>query len=121
MSSIDTLTKAISAHARWKKRLNEAIASGQSHFTVATVGQDDQCDFGRWLRSLPSADQGSEEAKRVWELHIRFHKEAATTLGLALDGKQSEALERMKIGGNFANASASLTLEMMAWRKKLPG
>jgi len=68
-----TLDHAIAAHAKWKFRLREAIRTGQSEWTVEKVRPDDQCEFGKWLNSLPLPDRMMNEWKDVKALHAKFH------------------------------------------------
>jgi hypothetical protein len=111
------ITKAIAAHAHWKARLRDAIATGKSDFEVETVRRDDKCDFGSWLHgSIGAADRAGPHYKTVKELHANFHVEAASVLGLALAGKKSEAEAAMGPGGEFARRSTQLTGEMVRWR-----
>jgi hypothetical protein len=56
-----SLDHAIAAHAKWKFRLREAIQAGQREWTVDAVRQEDGCEFGRWLISLPLSDRMSKE------------------------------------------------------------
>ena len=114
----DSISKAISAHGTWKRRLADAIASGRSEFSVAAVRVDNQCEFGCWLHGLPAAEQRKPECVRVRDLQAKFHHEAANTLALALAGKKSDAERSMTLGGPFAVASSALTMAMMDWRQK---
>lgn len=118
MSIADSISRAISAHGAWKRRLADAIANGRSEFTAAMVRVDNQCEFGCWLHGLPAAEQRQPECVGVREFHAKFHQEAANTLALALAGKKVEAERSMALGGPFAVASSALTMAMMDWRQK---
>jgi hypothetical protein len=109
---------ALSAHAQWRNRLNEAIEKGTSEFQVDTVKVDNACQFGKWLYGLPPSDQNSEEAKKIKELHAAFHKVAAETLSMALSGKKEEANKSMQLGGNYNRASGKLVLALTDWKNK---
>ena len=79
---IDTqhIVRAVASHATWKYRLRQAIKTGTSEWTVSTVQVDDQCDFGRWLRSLPPTEQQRDHWKTVSARHREFHRAAADVL-----------------------------------------
>lgn len=113
------ITKAIGAHGKWKQRLSSAIEDGQSDITPERVAPDNLCEFGRWLHSLPAAEQRGESFANVRALHAAFHKEAADVLKLALGGDKVAAGKCMALGGNFSDVSAKLTGAMMDWKKKL--
>ncbi|MGP0047572.1 MAG: CZB domain-containing protein [Solirubrobacteraceae bacterium] len=98
--------------------LGSAIASGKSEFDVATVRQDDKCDFGQWLNHSSAAqDRTSAHYKAAKQLHADFHTEAARVLALAVGGKKAEAEQGMALGSTFATTSGKLTHELMAWKK----
>jgi len=115
-SIFDQVTVAMGSHRQWKQRLQAAIQTGQSAFTPARIGVDHQCDFSRWLHQLPPATKGTEHWREVQRLHAAFHQEAGRVLGLALQGAQAEAAQRLAFGGPFASASAGLTSAMMKWK-----
>lgn len=113
------LSKAIGAHGMWKQRLNAAIEQGSSSFSPEQVAPDNQCDFGRWLYSLPPVVRRSPEFNNVQALHASFHKEAARVLSLAVKGDRQAARQSMDIGGTYSKVSSDLTSAMMTWKKKL--
>ena len=110
------IVRAIASHAKWKYRLGQAIKTGTSEWTVSTVRLDDQCEFGTWLRSIPSTEQHPEHRETVQTLHGEFHRAAADVLELALSGRRNEAEAAIAPNSRFAEASKRLTLAMMAWK-----
>ncbi len=116
-----TLDHAIAAHAKWKFRLREAIRTGASEWTVEKVRPDDQCEFGKWLNSLPLADRMMNEWKDVKTLHARFHVAAADVLDSAIAGRKSEATTAMAPGGPFADVSTKLVKIITDWKKNASG
>jgi hypothetical protein len=116
MSLVEQIEKAIAAHAAWKVRLRRAIAEGKSEHLPANVSVDNQCEFGKWLYSLPAPDQQSQNWRSVRELHASFHKEAGKVLVLALGGKQAEADAGLAPGSPFAKVSLELTNALMRWK-----
>jgi len=119
MADIEALTKAIGAHSAWKARLTKAVETGKSDAEPGKVGSDSECDFGKWLYSLPAGDRAGEHWKKVHDLHVLFHKEAGTVLRDALAGKKVEAQKSLALGGSYFKASADLTQAMMAWKSSV--
>ncbi len=117
MSLTDQIDKAIAAHATWKVRLRKAIAEGKSEVTPAGASVDNQCEFGKWLYSLPANDREGQDWKKVREHHAMFHKEAGKVLGLALAGKKAEADNGLANGSPFGKISVELTSALMRWKK----
>ncbi len=115
-----TLDHAIATHAKWKFRLREAIRTGKSEWTVEKVRPDDQCEFGKWLNSLPLSDRMMKEWREVKALHTQFHLAAAGVLESALAGRGTEATAAMAPGGTFADVSTRLVKIISDW-KKTPG
>ncbi len=115
MAIADEITKAISAHGAWKRRLADAIASGKCEVTPERANPDNLCDFGKWLYSLPPAQRTSKEWASIQSLHAAFHKEAAAVLRLALAGQKAQAEKAM--AGEYSSVSAKLTAAMMSWKQ----
>jgi methyl-accepting chemotaxis protein len=111
------INKAMAAHNAWKQRLLDAIQTGRSEHDPAKVSKDNQCDFGKWLYSLPPAVQRTEHWQNVRALHAEFHKEAGRVLELALAGRQAEARQSLEHGGEFTRRSAALIEALMRWKK----
>jgi methyl-accepting chemotaxis protein len=109
--------KAMAAHNAWKQRLLDAIRTGHSEHDPAKVSTDNQCDFGKWLYSMPHELQRSEDWQKVRALHAEFHKEAGRVLELALAGRQAEARQSLEHGGEYARRSAALIEAMIRWKK----
>jgi chemoreceptor zinc-binding protein len=119
-TSLDTqITKAIAAHAKWKRRLRDAIETGTSDIDTSTAGRDNVCEFGKWLHGdVPASQKGSPHHATCIKLHAQFHKAAADVLVLALRGRKDEAEQLLKTSGSpFNAASAALTREMTAWKQ----
>ena len=111
------LQHAIATHAKWKSRLRQAIASGQSEWTVETVRPDNLCEFGKWLASLQLPDRFTKEYKDVKVLHEQFHAAAAEVLEKALVGQRAEAEAMMAPGGTFAAVTTKLVKLLTEWQK----
>ncbi len=117
MSNVEQINKAVAAHGMWKARLRQAIDAGKSDFTPAGVSVDNQCEFGKWLYSLPAGEHQGSNWQKVHDLHAKFHREASRVLGLAVSGKKAEADEGLATGSPFAKISLELTGAMIEWKK----
>jgi hypothetical protein len=118
MSNVRELDKAISAHAKWKIRLREAIDTGKSEWSSDNVRLDNLCDFGKWLYSLPEAEKSPGHWQKIQKLHAEFHIVAAKVLQLALEGRRAEANAAMETSGSeFKLASSKLINTMSEWKK----
>ncbi|HEB58781.1 MAG TPA: hypothetical protein ENJ01_06150 [Gammaproteobacteria bacterium] len=119
MSLADSINKGIAAHGMWKQRLIDAIATGSSEWSPATVCQDNQCEFGKWLYSGDAEVTASPRYEKVRTLHADFHKVAAEVLKMALAGQKDAAEAAIDMGSEYRNISSELTREMMNWKSEV--
>ncbi|HEX5228396.1 MAG TPA: CZB domain-containing protein [Bryobacteraceae bacterium] len=114
----DQIEAAIGAHGLWKGRLRAAIDNGRSDMPVATVRDDHQCSFGRWLfgQELDNQEKKSRHYKICVDLHRRFHLAAADVMALALAGKKQEAAQALEGNRDFKALSTELTRALMVWK-----
>lgn len=117
MSYLAEIDNAIAAHGMWKARLRNAIQTGKSDFEVAKVKTDNQCDFGKWIHSLPTSEKNKPIVQSIIKQHAAFHLLAAKVLATALEGKKVEAESLISASGEFNLSSAALTKSMMEWKK----
>ncbi|HMK29272.1 MAG TPA: CZB domain-containing protein [Terriglobales bacterium] len=119
MSIINSLQKAISAHASWKIRLRTAISGEKLDVTSDAVKADDQCEFGKWLygSELSHAEKQDDHYRTVKQLHAQFHQEASKVVGWISGGQKELAEKAMSPGGGFSKASTALTEAMVKWRE----
>lgn len=109
---------AIGAHGLWKSRLRAAITNGAGELKAATVRDDHQCEFGKWLYSptLEAAVKQSKHYATCADLHHRFHAAASEIVALIAAGKKEEAGKKLEGDFEFKKLSAELTMTMMAWK-----
>jgi hypothetical protein len=119
MATKEAIDAALTAHAQWKKRLQDAISTGQSEFKPEVVKTDNACQFGQWLYSMSSQETKSEDYIKVKTLHANFHKIAGEILQLGLSGQKDEALKKLEVGGEYGSATGKLVLALQAWKAKL--
>jgi methyl-accepting chemotaxis protein len=85
------LNEALSAHADWKVKLRSAIFQ-KSTLDAVSLGRDDCCAFGKWLRGEARIKYGSQEVYRECiESHTAFHRMAGKIATLINAGKYEEA------------------------------
>jgi hypothetical protein len=121
MPTIDSLDKAIAAHAGWKARLRAAARTGTFEVATATVKADDRCDFGKWLygKDLTPEERQGEHYQKVRTLHAQFHQHAAQVVELATLGQKAEAEQAIALGSPYAQVSTELTGALVKWRESL--
>jgi len=112
---MDKIGEAIVAHSRWKHHLKKAIDTGESEFHVETAQSSHLCPFGKWLdseegKSLPHYDE-------IYELHHKFHIQAANILNLALNQQSNEAETQLAFGSDFSKTSAKLVNKLGELKK----
>jgi Chemoreceptor zinc-binding domain len=119
MVNKEAIEAALTAHAQWKKRLQDAVEAGQSTFRVEDVHKDNVCQFGQWLHGLPETDKQTAAFMKVRELHAAFHRIAGEILHLALSRKKTEALKALEFGGPYGKATGELVLALQAWKLQI--
>src|SRR3569833_2619986 len=86
MSTKDAITAGIAAHGMWKQRLIDAINTGKSTWSPATVKLDNQCEFGKWLYSCSPQERGSAHYAKIKDRRGRGRGGAAGGRGGAGGG-----------------------------------
>lgn len=119
MVTKEAIETALAAHALWKKRLQDAIATGKSEFQPDIIKTDHACQFGKWLYDLPADDRKSEDYAKVKTLHANFHKIAGEILQLAISGKKEDASKKLESGGTYGSATGKLVLALQSWKEKI--
>jgi methyl-accepting chemotaxis protein len=111
------LEAAVLAHAAWKRRLSDSIASGQlpPDTDIAKVRRDDVCAFGQWLHSGAGADIDPRRNSDVMAYHATFHKMAAGVLSHVAAGKIDEARHAMTAHDGYAGIAHQLTTALVEW------
>lgn len=90
--------QVIAEHQKWKTHLAEAVR-GTATFQCNLAVQDDQCAMGKWLYSEGIRDFAENlEFQALLIKHREFHKLAAHTLQLALDGQIQAAEYQLRCG-----------------------
>jgi hypothetical protein len=117
MSKHEEITKAVAAHAYWKVRLAQGIATRQVDVKHQDAMRDDTCEFGKWLHGAGAAAYRSDaHYKRALELHAKFHKHVGACVHEVELGHTDAAKKLLE--GEVQKASTELTREMMVWAKE---
>ena len=116
MVTRDAIDAALGVHAKWKARLESAIATGKSDFLPAVVAKDDACDFGRWLHTLRGEDINTAHYAKVRVFHAEFHTTAGKILSMAVSGRKADAQKALEPTGEYARISAKLVMAMNTWK-----
>ena len=117
----DQLKKGLAAHGAWKARLEKAVADGKSDADPQKLATDNNCDFGKWLYSVPDDVKRTQEWTRIREFHAGFHQQASNVLVWALGGNQADALAAMAETGPYGQVANKLSSEINQWMGKLSG
>jgi hypothetical protein len=119
MVTKQAIDDALAAHSLWRKRLQDAIATGTSEFKPDTVKTDNNCQFGKWLNGLSGEDRKSADYSSIKALHADFHRIAGEVLELALSAKKAEAAKKIEPNSDYQNATGKLVIALHGWRAKL--
>lgn len=117
--SVEEINRAIGFHTELKKKLQNAVITGNSALTPVLISHHDLCTFGEWLNNLDPECISEDKINKVKKLHIEFHKVASEILNLALTGKKTEALIKLSFQGSFNTAANNLMNDLEAWRKEI--
>lgn len=115
MTSKAEIEAGLMAHAKWKRRLRDAVKAGTSEFSPALVRIESACDFGKWLETASPEDRATGDYQEV----RKFHAKAAEILQQALTGQAEKAAQQLEHDGSFGQASGRLVLAMQRWEAKL--
>ncbi len=118
MSTPYSLRNAVSAHARWKVRILNAVDGQACDVKATDAACDDRCDLGTWLRgpTVPEPVRTSPEYSRIVTLHRDFHVCAGRVLALVEAGQGDAARQLMAHGECYDRASLALVSALMTWR-----
>jgi hypothetical protein len=119
MVTRDAIDAALAVHAKWRARLESAIATGKSDFIPAVVAKDDACDFGRWLHTLAGEDVKTAHYAKVKSFHADFHAMAGKILNMAVSGRKADAQKALEPGGEYARIAGKLVMAMTVWKDSI--
>lgn len=111
--------EAISAHSQWKSKLVAYIAKPDGTLEAGIVSLDNRCPLGQWIYGEGAQHSGLPEFTKLRTEHNRFHKIAGDVVRKAAAGQQ--VTEDLALGAHsdFAAASSSVVLAIMAMKAKM--
>lgn len=119
MVTREAIDAALGVHAKWRTRLESAIATGKSDFIPGVVAKDDACDFGRWLHTLSGEDTKTAHYAKVKVFHAEFHTTAGKILNMAVSGRKADAQKALEPGGDYARIAGKLVMAMNVWKETI--
>ena len=114
------INQGILAHWEWNANLKNAVETGKFEYDVSSIAECDGCKLGSWLKSLREKDEHivhSDHYKKVYDLHVKFHRVAFETALHVLEGRRREAMQSVDSGGPFAEASSFLINALGEWKE----
>ncbi|MDP2810323.1 MAG: CZB domain-containing protein [Rhodocyclaceae bacterium] len=102
------IDQALEAHAAWRKHFKDFL-NGRGAFDAATVGANDQCQFGKWLNHEGYRLMPTEIYGEIRAAHDEFHRVAASILQKIKDKQFADARQDLAPAGAFNQASERLS------------
>jgi hypothetical protein len=102
----------ISAHVRWKQRLENYILARDEKLDPAEVCRDDHCTLGKWIYGEGQAYAHAQHFEKVRDEHAAFHKHAAAVVTFVNRGDHDVATE--VLNGDYARVSNQLKRDIIA-------
>jgi hypothetical protein len=111
------LSLALRAHLQWKRKLQDAIETGEA-LDVDTIKRDDCCDLGRWLHGDGELTFGSRvEFTKLVHAHSEFHVVTGLIAGI-INNKEFDDAIKMLLGNNhFETASRAVGIAITDLKK----
>ena len=113
------LNDAIGAHAQWKTKLRAAITRKEKMDAV-TLGRDDCCDLGRWLRGDGRRVANFAAYREVEQTHAEFHRQAGKVAVAINAGKYEDASKMLGNATPYSDASAAVGLALTHLKQAVP-
>lgn len=101
------IEQALEAHALWRKRFKDFL-NGRGSFEIATVGANDQCQFGQWLNREGHRLMPVSLYDDIRSAHDEFHLIAASIIQKIKNKQFAEAHQDLETEGPFNRASEHL-------------
>ena len=120
MGMKDEIEQAMGAHSAWRKRFRDFL-NGRGSFDIATVGANDQCQFGQWLNCEGSRLMPAGLYDEIRAAHDDFHRIAACIVQKIKDKQFAEARKELAADGSFNQASEELKGILLRATLRAPG
>jgi methyl-accepting chemotaxis protein len=107
----------VSAHVRWKQRLQSYIIERGEKLDPAEIGRDDHCKLGKWIYGEGQAYAHLPQFEQVRQIHAQFHKHAAAVVVFSNRGDRESA--EQVLNGIYAEVSNNLKREIATLAKEV--
>lgn len=107
----------ISAHVRWKQRLESYILERQEKLDAAEICRDDRCTLGKWIYGDGQHYAETNNFEKMRAEHAAFHKHAAAIVTFANRGDLDTATE--VLNGVYARTSNNLKRDIIALAREV--
>jgi methyl-accepting chemotaxis protein len=117
-AQVSHLDEAISAHIKWKTRLNEFIEGGSKEkLDSATVCKDNQCTLGKWIYGDGEKHKNLVQYGDLQAKHANFHLCAGTIVRKVDEHDKASAAALLK--GEFAVAAKETVTAILSLKKEI--
>ena len=101
----------------WSLHLHDVVDRGWpvSSTAVAEALVEDECPFGRWLRSGHADELDPDRAAAARPLHTEYHRTASMVLAAVADGRPDDARTLLESEDGHAGISRRLNRAVEAW------
>lgn len=109
---------AICGHVDWLRKFEGSLEAGKLQQSPHVIGRDDQCEFGKWLKSLAidHEDPVLDKLEIIVGLHRRFHQSAGAIASKIEAGEHDAAHEHFTSKA-FQRMTHSLVINLHDWRQ----
>jgi hypothetical protein len=108
--------KAIGAHGIRKLKSRDAARTGQLPAPAQTIAADDQCEFGRLLKSLAPEFANDADYETIRAMHADFHASAGRLAQCIVTGDSEGVTFELGESGSFEKHSLALSARLADWR-----
>lgn len=111
-----TLNKALATHLQWRRKLQEAVLTGEA-LDIEAIRRDDCCELGTWLYAEGLRLYGTYPAfTKLLEVHREFHA-ITGIIAEIINSKNYEQAKAMLMGNSqFSAASTDVSMAIIQLR-----
>jgi hypothetical protein len=104
---------ALRLHWEWRIQLRLFVSGHGGPFDTSTVGRDDACDLGIWIRGEGARHAAMPSLAHLESAHAAFHEAAAEIVKRVNDGDRDGARALIEPGTRFDHASNATVLAIL--------
>jgi len=114
------LDDAITAHTRWKLRLQLFVEGAGDKLDSKVVCRDDKCELGAWIYGEGKSLAARPEFAAVQKVHATFHRCAGDVVRAIEVGDRAKADRLLATDGPFDVASKETVVAIVRLKRALP-